>query len=44
MPLEAWEWVLVQFGVKPEARKNLKAILSFCPNWGILENWGKKYV
>ena len=44
VPLEAWLWILVQFRVKTEAGKNIRAILSFFPNWGILENWGKKYV
>ena len=44
MPLKAWVWVLVQFGVKMEVGKNVRAILLFCPNWGILKNWGKKYV
>ena len=41
MPLEAWVWVLEQFEVKIEADENVRAISSFCPKWGILENWGQ---
>ena len=37
-------WALIQFGVKIEADKNVKATSSFYPNWGILKNWGQKYV
>ena len=44
MPLKAWVWVLVQVEVKTEAGKIVKEILLFYPNWGILENWDKKYV
>ena len=44
MPLEPWVWILVQFGVETNANENVWAISSFCLNWGILENWGKKYV
>ena len=35
---------MVKFGVETEADENVRAISSFCPKWGILENWGKKYV
>ena len=44
MPLKARFWVLVQFGVEMNADKNVRAISSFYPNWGILENWGQNYV
>ena len=43
MSLEAWVWVLVQFGVEMNTDENIKAISSFYPYWGILKNWGKKY-
>ena len=35
---------MVQFGVKSKVDENVRAISSFCPNWGILANWGHKYV
>ena len=35
---------MVQFEVKTEADENVRAMLSFYLNWGILKNWGKKYV
>ena len=34
---------MIQFGVKTEIDKNVKAISSFFLNWRILENWGQKY-
>ena len=44
IPLEAWVWVLVQFGVETNTDENVRAISLFCPNWGILKTWGQKYV
>ena len=42
--LEAKVGVSLQFGVKMETGENVRTILLFYLNWGILENRGHKYV